>query len=356
VPVRSSAPDTICILRLSALGDVCHTVPLLRALQDQLPRTRLSWVIDRSAFPLVRNLDGVEWIVHDKRAGLRGLRELRRELGGRRFDALLVTQRSARANLVAALIRADLRIGYDRARARDLHGLVVNTRIPAGAPDQHVMDCILSFLEPLGLKLPDQPRWDLPLSDDDRAWARSVVPDGERYAVLSPAASVPQRNWRAEYYARVADHAVRRHGLRMLLCGGPGVTERRLGDAIIAAMREPITDLIGRDTLTRFLALLARATLVISPDSGSAHMANAMGAPVLGLYAATDCRRSGPYRSRALCVNAFPEAARRYTGREALTLRWGRHIHEPGVMDLVDPSVAIERLDAFANDAAPMRR
>lgn len=348
-------PESVCILRLSALGDVCHTVPLLRALQDALPDTRLSWIIDRSCHPLVGRIDGVEFIVHDKRAGLRGLLALRRELAARRFDALLATQRSARANLVAALVRARLKVGYDRARAREGHALVTGARIRGGAADQHAMDCILSFLEPLGLTVPAAPRWDFPLEEADLAWAREQIPDGDRCLLISPASSFAQRNWRAGHYATVADHAARRHGLRVLLCGGPGKAERQLGDRILAAMKEPATDLIGRDTLQRFLALLGRAVLVLTPDSGPAHMATAMGAPVLGLYAATDCRRSGPYHSRQWCVNAFDEAARRYAGREAGALRWGRHLHVDGVMDLVRPEAVIERLDAFAASGALAR-
>ena len=351
----STPPTSVCILRLSALGDVCHTVPLLRALQDALPGTRLGWIIDRSCHALVSRIDGVDFIVHDKRAGLRGLLALRRQLAGRHFDALLATQRSARANLVAAMVRAGRKVGYDRQRAREGHGLVTNARIHPGGADQHAMDCILSFLEPLGLPVPARPRWDFPLDDADRAWAREQIPDADRCLVISPASSFAQRNWRAEHYAQVADHAARRLGLRVLLCGGPGPIERRLGNDILRSMNEPATDLIGRDTLHRFLALLARATLVLTPDSGPAHMATAMGAPVLGLYAATDCRRSGPYHSRDLCVNAFPEAARQYTGRDPESLRWGRHLHVHGVMDLVRPEAVIERLEAFAASGASGR-
>lgn len=342
--------QSVCILRLSALGDVCHTVPLLRALQHQLPEAHVTWVVDRAGRHLLEGIDGVETIVFDKHGGPRAMAALRRELAGRRFDALLVTQRSLRANLLAALIPARMRVGYDRRRARELHGLVVNARIRDGGADQHAMDCMLSFLEPLGLEVPVRPEWRFALSDADLEFARHHLPDGEEGLIVSPASSRPERNWRPEHYAAVADHAIRRHGFRVLLCGGPSAAERELGDAIVAAMRERPADLIGRDTIKRFLALAARARLVISPDSGAAHLANAMGTPVLGLYAATDSRRSGPYFSRHLCVDEFAAAAERFEGRPAHELRWGKHIHAEGVMDLIRPEAVIDRLDDFVTE------
>lgn len=340
-----SSIESVCLFRLSALGDVCNSVPLVRALQDQLPRVRIDWIIDRSAAPLVRGLEGVELIVHDKRGGAQQILQLRRLLAGRRYDVLLHTQRSLRANLLSWLVAARVRVGYDRQRSRELHGLAVNFRIPPAAIDQHVVDCFLSFLLPVGLRVPARPRWDLPLSDEDQAFARQHIRDGDAAVVISPGSSYAARVWRPEHYAAVADYAVRRHGLKVLLCGGPGAAERALGAAIAGAMREPCGDLIGKDTPSKFLALTRRALLVISPDSGPAHLANAAGARVLGLYAATDCRRSGPYFSRDLCVNEYAAAARRFGGHAADELPWGKHFHVPGVMDLVLPVAVMARLD-----------
>jgi heptosyltransferase I len=353
----SSTPlRSVCLFKLSAIGDVVHMLPVLRAIQDQRPDVALTWIIGKLEAKLVGDIPGVEFIVFDKRGGLGAVRALRRQLAGRRFDALLLAQRSLRANLVSLAVPARMRVGFDRARQSELHGLAVNTRIAPMRGNQHVMECLLSFLEPLGLQVPTEPRWDIPISAADEAFAAEHVPEGEPTLILSPASSHPERNWRAELYAAVADHAIARHGLRVLLCGGPSAIERALGDAILARMRHAPLDLIGKDTLKRFLAMARRATLVLTPDSGPAHMANAVGTPVLGLYAATDAERSGPHASRALCVNRFPEAARKLLGREPSSLRWGKHIHRSGVMDLVGVDEVIARLDAFMADAvAPAR-
>ncbi|MGE5167555.1 MAG: glycosyltransferase family 9 protein, partial [Deltaproteobacteria bacterium] len=122
-------PQSLCLLRTSALGDVTHVVPLVRTLQGTWPQTRLTWIVGKLEHKLVGDIPGVEFIVFDKAAGWRGFAALRRQLTGRRFDVLLHLQVALRANLVSALVRADLRVGYDRARSRDLHGLFVNRRI-----------------------------------------------------------------------------------------------------------------------------------------------------------------------------------------------------------------------------------
>jgi heptosyltransferase I len=154
-----------------------------------------------------------------------------------------------------------------------------------------------------------------------------------------------QRNWRAERYAAVAEHAVRRHGMRVILSGGPSALEEMTGAAIVQAARVPLVNQIGRDTLPELLALLARAAVLLSPDSGPVHMATMVGTPVLGLYAATNPARSGPYLSQAWCVNAYAAAARRYRGREPEELPWTTKIEEPGVMDLIRVDEVVAMLD-----------
>src|SRR5699024_10138474 len=125
---------------------------------------------------------------------------------------------------------------------------------------------------------------------------------------------------------------------------GPGPAERALGQAIERHAGNPVTNLIGRDTIKQALAMFERAACVIAPDSGPAHFADAMGTPVVGLYAATWARRSGPIDSLAHTVDRFPEAARRFAGRPPEKLRWGKRLERSGVMDLITPEMVIEKL------------
>ncbi len=314
-------------------------------MQRHWPSTAITWIVGKFEARLVGDIEGVEFITYDKRGGLAELQRMRRSLRNRRFDALLLMQLALRANLVSTAARSAVRIGYDRPRSREGHGLFVNRRIPERR-SQHVLDVLGSFCEPLGLAQ-DAVHWQLPVPDEAEDFARQHLPGEQPTLIISPCASHALRNWRPERYAAVADHAVRRHDLRVVLCGGPSPAERAMGDAIVAQCRSSVIDLIGKDTIKRALALLRRATLVISPDSGPVHMANAVGTPVLGLYAATDPARSGPYSDRQWCVDRYDAAARKFLSTPAVDLRWGRKIEQPGVMDLIETADVIERLDAF---------
>lgn len=345
----STIPPSLCLLRLSALGDVTHVVPLVRTLQRHWPQLHLHWVIDKGGFKLLEGLEGVTFHTYDKKTGLAGMRALRGEMPGR-FDVLLQMQVALRANLLSAFIPARRRIGYDRSRSKDLHGLVINERIP-DRPGIHVLDAMGSFCEPLGLKQ-TQVVWDLPVPADAHAWAAAQWPaDGRRTLVISPCSSHVRRNWFADRYAAVADHAAAQ-GWRVVLCGGRSDLERKTADAIMAAMQAPVLDLVGKDTLKQLPALLARADLVMTPDSGPMHIANAMGTAVLGLHAASNPRRSGPYSTVRYCVDRYDDAARRYKGKPAAELKWGTKIEHDGVMELVTVDDGIAAFERFRDDLA----
>ena len=345
----SQPPSSICLLRTSAIGDVTHVVPLVRTLQKHWPNTAVTWIVGKLEHKVVGDVDGVEFLIFDKAKGWRGLAELRDQLKTRRFEALLHMQVALRANLVSALVHARVRVGYDAARSKDLHGLFVNRRI-AARTGEHVLDAMASFLEPLGLRQTEV-HWDIPIPAAAKDFARRHLPGDVHTLLVSPCSSHRLRNWRPERYAAVMDHATAK-GWHVVLCGGPTPFERQFGNAIINACQWVPLDLIGRDTLKQFLALARRADIVLTPDSGPMHMANAVGTPVLGLHAASNPNRSGPYSDRRWCVDRYDAAAGKFLDRPASALAWGTKIEFPGVMDLIETDAVIERFDAFAASAA----
>ncbi|MBN8726789.1 MAG: glycosyltransferase family 9 protein [Xanthomonadales bacterium] len=347
-PTADPQPDSLCLLRTSAIGDVTHVVPLVRTLQARWPQTRLTWLVGKLEHRLVGDIEGIDFIIFDKRAGRAGYRAVREQLAGRRFDALLHMQVALRSNLLSLAVKAPLRIGYDRARSKDLHGLFINCRIKARRGD-HVLDALGSFLEPLGLEQ-TRVRWDIPIPSAAREFAARHVRGNAPLLVVSPVSSHRLRNWAPERYAAVMDHAALGLGWQVILCGGPSAFEREFGDAILAHMKSSPLDLIGKDTLKELLALLERADLVLAPDSGPMHMANAVGTPVLGLHAASNPARSGPYSDRQWCVDRYDAAAHKYRKKPADALPWGTKLEHRGVMDLIGVDDVVERLEAF--DAA----
>lgn len=342
----SAAVESICIFRLSALGDITHMLPLVHRIRQFLPAARITWIIGKFEAKLVGDLPGVEFITIDKKQGLAACwRALRTALLGRRFDALLLCQLAARANVLSTAIRARRRIGYEWAKSKEGHSLFINERItPAGG--RHVLDTLYRFGDALGL--PDTAkRWDIPVSAADHSFAESHLPGSEPTLIISPCSSHVLRNWHAAGYAAVAEHAVRRHGMRVMLCGGPSAIEREMGAAIVAACSLPLINLIGQDTLKQACALMARATAVLTPDAGPMHIANAMGTKVIGLHAATDSTRSGPYSDLRFTVDCYDAAARKFLHKPAHELPWGKRVEFPGVMDLIREDAVKERLDAL---------
>jgi heptosyltransferase I len=350
-PLLAGPPGRICVLRLSALGDVCHALPVVRTLQDTWPQARITWILGSLEHKLLGHIPDVEFVVFDKKAGAGGYRELRRRLAGRDFDVLLHMQLALRASLAASVVPARIKLGFDRARARELQWLFTNARIEPRSRE-HVQDSLFGFAERLGIR-ERRMRWDIPLPAAALEYARRTIPDGQPTLVLSPCSSHVLRNWSAERYAEVADYAAARHGLRVLLCGGRSALEQEVGSRIEHAMRQPCVNLIGQDTLLELLATLRRATVLLSPDSGPAHMATTVGTPVIGLYAATNPARSGPYHSRPWCVDRYETAARTILRRDVADLAWTTKIERPGVMDLIAVGDVIERLDALMAAGAP---
>jgi heptosyltransferase I len=340
----AAPPRAVVVVKLSALGDVCHALPVIRTLQRAWPATHFSWIIGRTEAQLVEHIRDIEFIAFDKRAGVGAYRAVRAALRGRPIDVLLHMQFAWRASLVAALLRAPVKLGFDRARALDLQWLFTTHRIEP-VPREHVMDALFGFARRLGVQQRDY-RWDIALPDSAHDYAARHIPDGVPALVLSPCSSHVLRNWHAAGYATVADHAARQLGLKVLICGGRTPLEQRMGEEIVARMRAPCLNLVGQDTLLEFYATLGRARAILTPDSGPAHMGTSLGIPVVGLYAATNPARSGPYFSRDLCADHFDQAARRFLGRTAAELPWRTKIERPGVMDLIEPDEVIAKLEA----------
>jgi heptosyltransferase I len=343
-------PERLCIVRLSAIGDTCHTVPVVRAIQDAWPETEITWIIGRVEHSLMQGLEGVRFAILDKSLGWRGYRAMKKQMPDRRFPLLLHMHASQRANLASLCVRAPLRLGFDRARGRDGQYFFCNEHLPARA-ESHVMDGLFEFAAAIGIE-PGPPRWDIPVGDEDRDFAARAIESGRPALIISPCTGQRFRNfrnWRAERYAAVADHAHSKHGAQVLLTGGSTEIEQSYGSEISRLANCPIRNLIGRSTLKQLLCLIDRASVVLCPDSGPAHMATAVGTPVVGLYASSNRFRTGPWASQDLVVDKYPEAVRDEFGCDVSEIRWGRRVRAPDVMDRIEIDDVVEKLDkAFA--------
>ncbi|MGB1299082.1 MAG: glycosyltransferase family 9 protein [Psychrobium sp.] len=317
----SDSPQSICILRLSAIGDVCNCVAAVQAMQRKWPEAEITWIVGKVEAMLLKGLPGVEFIIFDKGAGTQGYKDLKAKMKDRKFDVLLQMQVALRASLASLCIKAKFKVGFDKIRAKEGHWLFVNRRI-AKQHQPHVLDGFMAFAEVIGVT-DITPTWNMPLPREDDEWAKARFKSDKRTLVISPAASKAERNWHADGYAAIADHAAKK-GWDVILCGGPTELEKNLGDEIMAQCKSTPKNMIGQTSLKQLLGMVKHADIVLAPDTGPAHMAVAMGTHVIGLYAHSNPGRTGPYFSREYVVNVYDHHIVSQQQRPLNIVKWGK--------------------------------
>jgi heptosyltransferase I len=344
-----SKPDSICVLRLSAIGDTCHALAVIRRLQDNWPGVRVTWIIGRTEAVLMGDIPDIEFVVFDKSRGRAAYRDVHNALHGRQFDVALCMHASLRANLVVRKIPAATRLGFDKARAKDFQWLFTNRRVPA-ARGEHAMEAMMGFATAIGAA--ETPlRWDIPIPDADREFAAQYAQTGQPLVVISPCSSQRTRNyrnWRRDHFATVIEHLETQHDALVLLTGGRSELESEYGAGLAAG--SAAVNLVGRSTLKQLAALIQAADLVICPDSGPAHMATALGTSVVGLYATSNPQRTGPYLSQKYTIDRYPDAISTYLGKNVEEVAWGQRVRHPDAMDLIEVNDVIQVIDTFFDD------
>jgi heptosyltransferase I len=330
----SGAPRSIAMVLLSAIGDVVHGMPVATSLKRAWPDASLTWVIQPAALRLVEpHPDVDDFLVFDRSRGVAAFLDFRRRTRGRRFDLVIDLQVYFKAGVLTGLLRSPRKLGFDRARTRDLNTLFTTERIPA-RPTQHVQDQYFEFLHHLGV--PPVPEWRFELTEDERAAQREFFNGLDRPAlavVLS--ATDARRGWPPRRYARALEAAESDLGLRPVLVGSRHPRETAVAEAVLAESGARIVD-ARRDDIRRLAWLLEGSSVVLSPDTGPLHIAAALDRPVVGLYGLTDPRVKGPYHGDPdLVVDRFPRAP-----DEPPTMEF-----RPGGMSRIQVRDVLEKLD-----------
>jgi heptosyltransferase I len=293
-PVRD-----VCIVMLSAIGDVVHVLPVANALKRAWPDVRISWVIQPTPLALVEGHPAIdEFIVFDRRR--RGLRswtnfaDLARHLRGYNFDLVLALQAYLKAGIIVGMLPANRKLGFDAGRARDVNWVFTNERITAHSP-QHVQTQYFEFLHHLGVD-PEPVEWGLPITDQERETQAAFFSELDKPACsIVVGTSKTKKDWNAEGYARVLEEIDSTHGLQPILVGGPSRLEREMADEILSLTNAHVIDALG-DDLRRLVYLIDGSALTVSPDTGPLHISRALETPVVGIYGSTNPKRTGPYR------------------------------------------------------------
>lgn len=288
----------VAIVMLSAIGDAVHVLPVANALKRTVPSMRLAWVIQPLPHRLVHNHPAIdEFIIFHRRRGPRAVAEFlrtRRELRAQTFDLVIDLQVYFKAGLLTSFVRSPVKLGFDRARARDLNWLFTTHRIAPRA-NQHVQDQYFEFLEYLGIE-PEPLEWGIVITAEEREQQRRFFEGIDRpVCTVVVGSSKPDKDWPPERYGRLLEIIETDYGFQTVLIGGPAPRERAAAAEVVRHSRARPLNELG-DDLRKLIYLVDGADLLVSPDTGPLHIARALETPVVGLYGYTNPKRSGPYR------------------------------------------------------------
>jgi len=330
----TSPPAKLAIVKLSALGDVIHALPVARALRRALPAAELTWIVEAREYAILRDHPDLDRVIPvNTRLWRRlvwrpgGAREvwgkvgrLRRRVRGAGFDVALDLQGLLKSGVLTAYTGAPVRIGFSASRCRErLSALFTNRHVTPPPEAVHVVDQYLSLLGPLGIR-GIAPEFHIPVRPaaegvmDDFLAEQGLKPR-ERLVALNPGAGRPEKRWPVSHFRTLAERLGGEAGARVLLLWGPDEVHmaRQIATGLSSrAVLAPPTDL---DELT---ALLRRSSLMIAADTGPLHLAAAVGTPCLGLFGPTRAERNGPYGARCRGLQSPDGTMARLSPAEAL--------------------------------------
>ena len=332
-------PKTLCVLRLSALGDCISAFGMMGGIKKAYPKVKITWIIDERFAPLFINRDREDLIplvtVNYKKYGFKAFSRLRKELKGREFDCLLNIQTSLKASMTSLAVNANVKYGYDSSRSREGQRFFTDLRVPS-PDDPHVLAGFMAFAHEAGFTKAE-PYWDFDLQDNEREEALSRF-DKDSIFLISPCSSKAAKNWTVEGYTAIARHALEQ-GFAVGLVGGDNATERAACTAIEKALDGQCVNLCGQTTLRQLLAVVSVASLVLCPDSGTLHLANALNVPVIGLFAIHSEKSVGPTRFMDLCVSIHEQLAREELGDREIP--WRYRVKKENAMQLITPDMVL---------------
>ncbi|VAW53832.1 ADP-heptose--lipooligosaccharide heptosyltransferase II [hydrothermal vent metagenome] len=343
---RANPPETLCLLRLSALGDITHVLPTLRTLQKHWPTTKITWIIGKSEYQLVKAIDNVNFIIFDKSAGRSSYLQLKKQIkqhlnsnafADNTFDILLHMQLSVRASIASLFIPAKIKLGFDKERAKDLQSIFCSQKIIPKSTRQHVLDSFLEFPGYFGLE--PEMRWQLPVAQSAIESIEKQLPANKKIFIINPCAVAKSKNWRNwtnEGYAAIADFVAEQHDMQVVLTGGNSQLEKNTAKQIIRLCKtaKPL-NLIAKTNIDELTAILHLANIVLAPDTGPVHIASALDIDTIGLYASTNPDRAGPYNHQQYVVNKYPQALLKYNNKTVGDARWGERIKTAECMALI---------------------
>lgn len=294
------------VVRLTALGDILHTLPAVAALRAAHRTARIDWVVDRKWAPVLEASPAINQVIPFDRRSAIGVIDCVRKLRQNRYTCAIDFQGLYKSSILALLSGAPRRIGFERGWAREAGAAVLYTErvTPAG---RHVAELNYSLAEKAGALRPQTPEYPLRAPSGGVASMRARLAERGigKYIVVGPGGSWRAKCWPAERYGEFCREFESRSDLRVIVIHGPG--EESIAEEVCRAAI-PANPIRMATTIEELMGLLAHARCVVAADSGPLHLAAALGTQVVGLYGPTDPARNGPFVPGATIVSeARPE-------------------------------------------------
>lgn len=331
--------NSIAIMRTSALGDIIWTLPMLNRIREACPNAKIYYIVSNTFAALLDGIEGVELIKIDKPKKLTDYFKLQRVFRPYNFDILLCAQANLRINFIYPFIKAKRKIGFDEKRGRDLQKIFVNESIPF--KKEHSVEAFLGFSDYLGIKS-SQIQFNLPYTQE----VIGQLPL-DKFIVIHPKASSLQRTWPTKNYIELTNEIKKNYDLPVVLTGIP--SDKDICNAIEKNSNANIVNLCGKTSLNGLKNVFLKASLVVAPDSGPAHMAAALNTPVIGLYTAVPPEYTGPFGQIENCINAYPRALNKYFHKTPDEVPWRFRVKEDDMMELIKVSEVFEKLSSILN-------
>ncbi|QPJ65428.1 MAG: lipopolysaccharide heptosyltransferase I [Candidatus Nitrohelix vancouverensis] len=309
-----SAPKKILILKMSALGDVVHTLPTLETLRANYPDAHIAWVVEERFRSLIDDhpdLDEViavntrRWRKQINKDTFREIRQIVRELREKKFDLVLDFHGLLKSGLFARLSQAKDSWGFHKSNCKEaFSSFLINNHAPPMEADLHVVERNLTLAQ-AALPCAQTPmRFDLPQSPSGDALIENYFRDHpemsrRRLAGINPGAGFRSKLWSLEKFAELGDRLSADHNFSILVTWGPG--EEGMAQSIAARMQEPCW-VAPATTIVESLSIYRRLDLFIASDSGPAHLSAALNRPTVALFGPTNPARNGPYGAQTRCV------------------------------------------------------
>jgi len=297
----------ILIIKMSAIGDVIHTLPALNALREHFPDAHITWLVEEAASDIVKSHQALDRVLISKRQqwikGLLGAQCLQnieeairfvRELRDTIYDLVIDFQGLMKSAAMVGLCRAKKKIGY--GMTREFSYIVLNDRMPPFDMDKHAVFRYLNLVKYLGVKAHDV-KFDIPLGEQEGSRIMSMLRqsgwDNQSVVVINPVAKWDSKLWDADNFSRLADRIVSKLGCVVVFTGSE--EDKKEIARIISRMHNPCIDFSGRIDLRHLAALYKMSRCLVSTDTGPMHLSAAVGTPVVALFGPTAPWRTGPF-------------------------------------------------------------